>query len=310
MFLSTLSPNLIRKLAVSVGLEEPFTFPFANDHSKFLMHVIDQSFKLRKGSSSKRNDLLDLMIEAVEGHLENTEEHDLHASDQFEKDAKLIGHVKKKNLSYDDVVSTAMLLLSAGYETTGTALSWILYDLAMNPNCQDTLYDEIRDAGNDASKLSYETLQTLPYLDAVIHESLRRHTPISWLERVCTKDYKVPASNIIIRKGDIVRASNAGVCLDPNIFPNPLDYNPENFLKEYSSNRNPYSFLNFSLGPRNCIGMRFSMFEMKVCISSLVSKFDFFPCEKTTKYENLDYDPTDVFGRPKHGLWIKCEIRE
>ena len=98
------------------------------------------------------------MTEAVEGHLENTEEQDLHASDQFEKDAKLIGHVTKKNLSYDDVVSTAMLLLSAGYETTGTALSWIMYDLAMNPNCQDTLYYEIRDAGNDASKLSYETL--------------------------------------------------------------------------------------------------------------------------------------------------------
>jgi hypothetical protein len=52
------------------------------------------------------------------------------------------------------------------------------------------------------------------------------------------------------------------------------------------------------------------MFEMKVCISSLVSEFDFFPCGKTTKYEDLDYDPPDVFGRPTHGLWIKCESRE
>jgi cytochrome P450 len=244
------------------------------------MHVVDQSFKPRTESSSKRNDLLDLMIEAVDGHLEDAEEQDLHASDQFEKGAKLIGHVKKQNLSYDDVVSTAMFLLSAGYDTTGTGLSWILYDLAMNPNCHDTLYDEIKDAGKDSSQLYYETLQTLPYLDAVIHESLRRYTPIAWLERVCTKDYKVPASNITIRKGDIVRASNAVVFFDPDTFSNPLEYNPDNFSKAYSSDRNPYSFLTFSLSPRNCIGMRCSMIEMKVCISSLVSKFCFFPCDK------------------------------
>ena len=98
--------------------------------------------------------------------------------------------------------------------------------------------------------------------------------------------------------------------MDPNIFPNPYEYNPENFLKENSSDRNPYSFLTFRLGPRNCIGMRFSMFEMRVCITSLVSKFNFIPCEKTTAYGNLDYDPTDFFGRPKGGLWIKCETRE
>ena len=309
MILSTITPNIVKKAAASVGLEKPFTWPFANDHSQFIMYIVEESFKQRKSSNTKRNDLLDLMIEALEGNLEDTEEQNLHEGDQFEKDAKIVGHVKKKNLSYDDVVSTAMLLLAAGYDTTGTALSWILYDLAMNPGCQETLYEEVMDAGSDANELSYETLQTLPYLDAVIHESLRRHTPIAYLERCCSKDYQIPETNIIIRKGDIIRASNVGICMDPDIFPNPLEYNPENFLKENSSDRNPYSFLTFSIGPRNCLGMRFSMFEMKVCISSLISKFNFVPCEKTTKYENLEYDRLDFFGKPKGGLWIKCESR-
>ena len=127
--------------------------------------------------------------------------------------------------------------------------------------------------GKEVRHLSYETLQTLPYLDAVIHESLRLHPPIPGLERVCTKDYPIPDSNVVLRKGDVVAMATVGICLDSEVYPNPLEYIPDRFLKENSSERNPYAFSIFSLGPRNCIGMRFSMYEMKCCISNLVSKF-------------------------------------
>ena len=123
------------------------------------------------------------------------------------------------------------------------------------------------------------------------------------------KDFPVPNSNIIIRKGDFVRLNTIGMTLDPEIHANPMEYNPDRFLKEYAEDRNPYSFLPFSLGPRNCIGMRFAMYEMKCCISSLVSKFRFIPCDKTVAYENLEFSKTDVFGGTTHGLWIKCEER-
>ena len=309
MILSNLTPNIVKKAAFALGISNFINYPLANQHSEFLMHVIDAGFKQRKESNTKRNDLLDMMIEAVEGNLDHAEDDDIHASDQYEKDAKIIGNVKKKNLSYDDVVSTAILLLAAGYDTTGTTLAWIMYDLAMNPGCQETLYEEIKDACDDVNNISYESLQTLPYLDAVIRESLRRHPPIAVLERVCTKDYQVSGSNVILRKGDLVRVSNIGICFDPNIYPNPLEYNPEHFSKENSSKRNPYSFMTFSLGPRNCMGMRFSMYEMKICISGLLSKFKLMPCEKTTQYEDLQYDVTSIFGRSKGGLWIKCETR-
>ena len=306
---SNLIPTFIKKAAAALGITNAFNYPFANEHSKFLMNVVESGFKQRKESHTKRNDILDMMIEAVEGNLEHAEEDNMHAADQFENDAKIVGHVKKKNLSYDDVLATAIVLLAAGYDTTANALSWIMYDLAMNPSCQDTLYEEISEAGKDVNKLSYDTLQTLPYLDAVIHESLRRHPPLAILERVCTKDYLVPDSNVIIRTGDLVQACNIGICLDPDVYPNPLQYNPENFLKGNTSDRNPYSFLIFSLGPRNCIGMRFSMYEMKICMSNLVSNFRFLPCEKTTKYEDLEFASNDLFNSNKNGIWIKCEAR-
>ena len=98
VFLCTLSPTFVKKAAVSIGLGKLFTWPLANDHSKFLMHIVDESFKQRKGSQTKRNDLLDLMIEAVDGNLEATEDHNLHAYDQFEKNAKIVHDVKKKSV--------------------------------------------------------------------------------------------------------------------------------------------------------------------------------------------------------------------
>ena len=307
--LSGIIPTPIKKAATRLGFGNVFKYPFANEHSKFLMQVVEASFKQRKESKTKRNDLLDLMIEAVEGSLDDKEDDDIHGNDQFEKDAKIVGSIKKKKLSYDDVIATAILLLAAGYDTTGSALSWILYDLAMNQNCQDTLYEEITELGKEVKHLSYETLQTLPYLDAVIHESLRLHPPIPGLERVCTKDYPIPDSNVVLRKGDVVAMATVGICLDSEVYPNPLEYIPDRFLKENSSERNPYAFSIFSLGPRNCIGMRFSMYEMKCCISNLVARFRLIPCDKTVPYEKLDYTKSDVFGGTTHGLWITCEER-
>ena len=307
--LAAILPNSLKKIAVALGFENLVRYAFANEHTNFLMNVVEQSFKQRKESNIKRNDLIDLMIEAIEGDADHADEDNIHAGDQYENDAKIVGHVKGNKLTYDDVIATAVLMLAAGYDTTGTTMSYILYELAINQDVQETLYEEIRDAAAHVDKLTYEELQSLPYLDAVIHETLRRHTIIAMLERICTKDYKIPGRDLVIKKGGLVRINNVGICMDPEIFPNPTEFNPENFSKDNRAERNPYSFMAFSLGPRNCLGMRFAMYEMKVCISSLVSRFRFFPCEKTTQPCNLKSSPDSFFGQADGGLWIKCENR-
>ena len=158
MVLAIFTPNFIKKIAAKLGI---FVFSRinANEDTKFLMHVVEASFKLRKQSQTKRNDLIDMMIEAIDGTLELLEEDDIHATDQYEKDAKIITHDKKKNLSYDDVIATAMIMLSAGYETTGTTMSYLLYELALHQDIQDTLYEEIKDAtSTENNKLSYDQI--------------------------------------------------------------------------------------------------------------------------------------------------------
>ena len=306
--IAPITPTIVKKAAAKLGFENIFSSPGANKHTKFLMQVVEESFKHRKTSHTKRNDLIDLMIEAIESSADSLNEDNLHAADQYEKDAQIMGHIKKQKLTYDDGIATAMLMLAAGYETTGNALAYILYELAVNPDCQETLFEEITQAAPDVDHLSYETIQSLPYLDAVIHESMRRHPIIIFLERVCTKEYKLPGTSIIIKEGDVVRTSPIGISYDPEIYPNPMEFNPENFSKENRSQRSPYAFMDFSLGPRNCLAMRFAMFKMKICISNLVSHFQFLPCDKTIM--NIEPKDLDSFNpMPKDGLWIKCKAR-
>ena len=301
------TPTFLKKLTAKLGFTNLFRHPVANPHSKFLMEVVEQSFKQRKAAQFKRNDLIDMMIEAIDGTLDDDEEKLLHSKDQPTGGSGIEGNRSKKTLSYDDAISTALLMLSAGYETTGNTMAYILYELAMNQECQEVLYGEIMDSVDDVDDLTYETIQSLPYLDAVIHETMRKHPIVALLERVCTKEYKLPGHDIIIPKGGLVRTNNVGICYDPEIFPSPNEFRPERFLKENRGDRNPYTFMGFSLGPRNCLAMRFAMFEMKMCISSLVSNFRFLPCERTVK--EVEWDPKSFIGAAKGGLWITCEKR-
>ena len=301
-------PNIIKKVAAKMGFVNMFSNFLATEHTEFLMHVIEETIKQRKASQTKRNDLIDMMIEAIkEEKTPGDVEDDFHGMDQYEKDAQIVGYTRKKNISHDDVVATALLMLSAGYDTTGTAMSYILYELALNQDVQETLLEEVKAASLDVNEMPYEILQSLPYLDAVIKETLRKHPILAGLERLCTKDYKLPGHDYVVKKGEMIRVQNVGVCFDPDIFPNPKVFNPERFTKENMDNRSPYSFMAFSLGPRNCLAMRFAMFEMKICITNLVSNFKFIPCERTVK--EVEWNPTSFFGMPKTGLWIKCEKR-
>ena len=115
------------------------------------------------------------------------------------------------------------------------------------------------------------------------------------------------AKKVAKKEGELVRVSNMGICFDPEIFPNPEEWNPENFSKDNRANRSPYSFMGFSLGPRNCMAMRFAIFEMKTAISGLVSRFKILPTDKTIR--NAEIGPANILGASKDGLYVKFESR-
>lgn len=89
----------------------------------------------------------------------------------------------------------------------------------------------------------------------VFLETLRLHSPAAATKRVCSKDYTIPGETTIIEKGTTIMVSIFGIHHDPEFYPEPKIFNPDRFSNENKRNRPNYSFLPFSQGNRNCIGI-------------------------------------------------------
>ena len=113
-----------------------------------------------------------MMMDAVKGDLVEDKEGD---EDQYHNDAKL-SHKVSKELDEMSIVSTALVILIAGYDTTATTLAYACYQLAKHPQVQDKLREEIDRIVDDADHISYEDLHSMSYTDQVISEVLRFHT--------------------------------------------------------------------------------------------------------------------------------------
>lgn len=104
-----------------------------------------------------------------------------------------------------------------GTETSGIALSYALYELAKNAECQEKLRDEVdRIFKKYNGNLTYEAVQELNYLDSVILESSRLHPPGLFLGKICTKSYTLPKTSkqnkpITIHPGTVVQFPILGI---------------------------------------------------------------------------------------------------
>ena len=204
----------------------------------FFVDVVKQTIRERKASKVRKNDLIDLMLDAMEGEKEEELEQ---GEDQYDRDMKLTHKANGRSLDEISFIGTAMVFLVAGYDTTGMTLSWICYELAKNPDLQKRLQDEV-DAVYDSAggkTPDYTDIQGFAFLDQLIQESLRLHTPIALQRCVTSTEYTMPGTNIKMKKGDTVFINSLGIHSDPEYFPNPSVFNPDNFSKEAKASRSP-----------------------------------------------------------------------
>ena len=144
----------------------------------------------------------------------------------------------------------------------------------MQPDIQSRLLEEIDETFTECTEnLDYDTIQGLQYLNMVLKETLRRHTPIAIIPRLCVKDFQLPGTDIFIKKGQEITIPSHAIHLDHRCYPDPLKFPPENFSKENCAKRSPYTFLAFGQGPRACIGMRFTLLEAKIALVSILGRY-------------------------------------
>ncbi|XP_062397180.1 cytochrome P450 3A27-like isoform X2 [Sardina pilchardus] len=184
-----------------------------------------------------------------------------------------------RGLSDHEILSQAMVFIFAGYETSSSTMNFLFYNLATNPDTLKKLHDEIDEVFSDKAEVQYEALMQMEYLDCVINETLRLYPPAFRIDRACKKT--VDVSGVIIPKGTVVMVPIYALHRDPEIWTDPETFNPERFNKENKESIDPYTYMPFGLGPRNCIGMRFALISMKLAIVELLQRFTISTCAET-----------------------------
>jgi thromboxane-A synthase len=178
----------------------------------------------------------------------------------------------------------------AGYETTSTALAYVTYVLATHPNEQHKLQEHIDlhfDSETEHSMPSYDTVVKMDYLDMFIRETLRMYpiAPVA-INRQNMEDFHI--KNIgVIPAGTAIAVDIYQLHFDPELW-GPVD--PHTFHPErFATKRHPMAWIPFGAGPRNCVGMRFALTELKMVLVRLMKTYTIVNCgDETSKpFEQL-----------------------
>lgn len=186
-------------------------------------------------------------------------------------------------------------LFSAGHETSANALAWTWYLLAQNPEIVQKLRAEVNTVLADGRMPTFEDLRKLSYTKQVIDEGMRLYPP-AWVvgrraeKEIIINDYKIPKGRNVLLEIYLMHRS-------PDLWENPLTFDPDRFSPEAVKNRNSNQYLPFGAGPRMCIGNHFAVMEMQLLMAAMVQRFDF----EIVENHPVELDPL-VTLRPKHGI--------
>lgn len=293
---NTKSTPLLKSIMLYLGFARP-GLPNFRGVEKFFRRVVQETLKYREDNRVVRKDFLHLMIQlknkGAVTELTNDNE------DVFEKTTK------KEVMTVEDIAGECILFFTAGFETSSTTMSYVLLELTQNPEVQVKMRKEVREVLKKYDgKLTYDALQELTYCENVIYETLRKYPPVAVLPRLCTKNYTVPGTDIVIEKGTSVNIPVWGLHMDPDYFPEPEKFIPERFNAQNKSKIVDFTYLPFGEGPRMCLGLRFGVMQSKAGIAALINKFNFTLNEKT-KYPP-EFHKSAFIISVEGGVWINA----
>jgi cytochrome P450 len=234
-------------------------------------NILRKIVQERRESNEKYDDLLDMLLEAK------------YDDGNFMDEEQLIDEI--------------LILFPAGHETTSNSLTFTAQLLALNPEWQEKIYEEI-------SSLKEQDLDLMSYVikcqitQQVIEESMRLYPPAYFIDRVNLEEdefegkYFQPGSNLLFSIHEVHR--------HPDLWEDPDAFKPERFAeggRKYSSQYFP-----FGAGPRKCIGNNFAMFEMIIAVTELVSQYKIVP-----GFDEIDIKPL-ITLKPKNAI-LKFQSR-
>ena len=209
-----------------------------------------------------------------------------------------------QKLSDADILDEVETFMFEGHDTTASAISWCLYNLARYPTIQAKARREVDDVmtGRDSDVITWTDLNALPYLTMCIKESMRLCPPVPYFSRETTKDCVIDGSTV--PAGSFIDIVVWCLHHNPTVWPDPLVYDPLRFTPENINAMDSHAYIPFSAGPRNCIGQNFALHELKTVIARVLRRFEL-QLDDTVE---VRFKP-DLVLRAENGIHVYCRER-
>lgn len=177
-------------------------------------------------------------------------------------------------VSRDHIKYFLLELFLSSIDTVSTAIQWAMADLINHPQEMKKLREEINRTTIEPKRLVRESdVSNLPFLQAVVKETLRLHSPSHIIHRECTNDCKINGYNI--KAKDRIMINSHAIMRDPNCWTHPDKYFPERFLVgEMESRGQDFRYIPFGGGRRGCVGVTHAYLVMHGAVGALVQCFD------------------------------------
>jgi len=204
-----------------------------------------------------------------------------------------------------EVADQVLTMLAAGHETTSSAMTWVAYLLAVNPDMQERLREEIRATiPNINEPITQSIIDSMPYLNAVCNETLRLYPTVPVTIRECVRETVL--DGYPVRKGTTLMLVPWAINRSKQLWGEDSEkFDPERWMKPGTANTggagSNYAVITFLHGPRSCIGQGFARQELKCLTAAFFGRY---------KVE-LDMKDSDIYPagvvttKPKNGMHLK-----
>lgn len=323
-YMLKLGSQAVGKLVLGIDFKH-FTSPDAPPHE--LVYRIAESLELNKkvtargnwyaklpfGDPQRLRDARWRIVEMVEESIRNAARggvEDLPLQDAALQASNMIDYAiratdnKGEKLPKASLMSALVVATGAGFTTTSSLLSWLLYSLVNYEGMQERLLQELIDHGIDAdTQLTADLTDKLTFMDRFIKETQRRHNPSYQPARTAKVDTILPGGYKLPQDAIIIPALHH-IHNNPAVWDNPARFDPDRWDTEQVKNRHKGAYIPFAAGPRMCIGFNFALQEVKVFLPKLVYRYKFTKENDGT----VEYDPMFQLIRPNN-LYVRAERR-
>jgi len=207
------------------------------------------------------------------------------------------------SLTAEEIQAQCSTFYFAGHDTSAHTIAWALYEIAQHPEVEEKIFDELTEVMGDKETPTYEEANKLTYLQWVVKETLRLHSPTAQLERETMEDTEI--AEVKIPAHAYVTTSIMAIHFSELVWPEPWRFRPERSSPEESEGRSPYAWIPFSQGERNCIGMNFALMEIRVVLAILCKKYRLAP-----SVDLLPHSHAHITESPAEGIHVHFLPRE